>query len=141
MLKPPKGCAPTIAPVHLRLKYRLPTWKRSLASRRWAGVFEKTAPVRPYCESLASESECSKSLDLVTARTGPKISSWKMRALESMSAMMVGGCVREDGAGEAVLRIVGERERVLEIVGLGDGDRKEHTSELQSPCNLVCRLL
>ena len=26
MLKPPKGCAPTMAPVHLRLMYKLPTW-------------------------------------------------------------------------------------------------------------------
>src|SRR5256885_11315031 len=26
-------------------------------------------------------------------------------------------------------------------VGRGDGRSEEHTSELQSPCNLVCRLL
>ena len=31
MLKPPKGCAPTIAPVHLRLMYRLPTWNSRMA--------------------------------------------------------------------------------------------------------------
>src|SRR5256885_11936001 len=39
------------------------------------------------------------------------------------------------------------REGLAEIVGVGTRfrrcriDRKEHTSELQSPCNLVCRLL
>ena len=31
MLKPPKGCTPTIAPVILRFRYRLPTWKSSPA--------------------------------------------------------------------------------------------------------------
>ena len=37
MLKPPKGCAPTMAPVHLRLIYRLPTWKSRLARSIFSG--------------------------------------------------------------------------------------------------------
>src|SRR2546426_7561729 len=30
---------------------------------------------------------------------------------------------------------------VAHVTGLGVGRSEEHTSELQSPCNLVCRLL
>ena len=37
MLNPPNGCAPTIAPVHLRLRYRLPTWNSSRACASFAG--------------------------------------------------------------------------------------------------------
>src|SRR5256885_13287044 len=29
----------------------------------------------------------------------------------------------------------------LQVVAVGHGRSEEHTSELQSPCNLVCRLL
>src|SRR5688500_19318638 len=37
---------------------------------------------------------------------------------------------------------VGERGRSGPVAGGGGGDRsEEHTSELQSPCNLVCRIL
>src|SRR5258708_9338573 len=61
MLKPPKGCAPTMAPVHLRFKYRLPTKNLSRASRICSGVLEYRAPVKPYCESLARASASSKS--------------------------------------------------------------------------------
>src|SRR2546426_8565159 len=34
-----------------------------------------------------------------------------------------------------------DRDRALEPDGVADGRSEEHTSELQSPCNLVCRLL
>src|SRR5256885_6800255 len=32
-------------------------------------------------------------------------------------------------------------QEALALRGLADGRSEEHTSELQSPCNLVCRLL
>src|SRR5256885_9347399 len=53
-------------------------------------------------------------------------------------------------AGEAVAALMGlgvaeADHRLLDHaagIGLGDAQRsEEHTSELQSPCNLVCRLL
>src|SRR2546426_1991686 len=37
-------------------------------------------------------------------------------------------------------RLRGPRPSLVQIL-LGDGRSEEHTSELQSPCNLVCRLL
>src|SRR3989454_1134578 len=49
------------------------------------------------------------------------------------------------------LRLLRERHRAVEAIVIGEGERRkpqlggrrseEHTSELQSPCNLVCRLL
>src|SRR5256885_12211591 len=44
------------------------------------------------------------------------------------------------------LRAAGANAQRAQAAGLGDGCRQrgrseEHTSELQSPCNLVCRLL
>ena len=38
ILKPPKGLAPTTAPVHLRLMYRLPTWNSRLARSIFSGL-------------------------------------------------------------------------------------------------------
>src|SRR2546426_4020520 len=43
------------------------------------------------------------------------------------------GCLDEEG----VVRV--RVEQVAEVAG--EGRSEEHTSELQSPCNLVCRLL
>src|SRR5256885_15844999 len=40
----------------------------------------------------------------------------------------------------AILQVVCSHERILLPVALHDRS-EEHTSELQSPCNLVCRLL
>ena len=48
ILNPPNGCRQTIAPVHLRLMYRLPTRNRRFASAMWAGLRLYTAPVRAY---------------------------------------------------------------------------------------------
>src|SRR5256885_9020885 len=44
---------------------------------------------------------------------------------------------------EVSRRLVGEEEEWLDGEGAGYGDPRseEHTSEIQSPCNLVCRLL
>ena len=82
ILNPPNGWAPTIAPVHLRLKYRLPTKNCSRALREMVGVVGEDgagqAVLRVVGESRARRrNRCA----LVTASTGPKISSWKIRAL------------------------------------------------------------
>src|SRR2546426_8599177 len=49
------------------------------------------------------------------------------------------------GRGSASFSVSNESDRVAEVtVYLNDWERdrsEEHTSELQSPCNLVCRLL
>src|SRR5256885_13322409 len=42
--------------------------------------------------------------------------------------------------GELVLHAVGD-EGLLQLAPIGLVRSEEHTSELQSPCNLVCRLL
>src|SRR5256885_8151513 len=34
-----------------------------------------------------------------------------------------------------------QKPRRVGLIGIGNGRSEEHTSELQSPCNLVCRLL
>src|SRR2546426_7996738 len=47
---------------------------------------------------------------------------------------------RLERAGERIRRHVHER-RVPSGLGEDVGRSEEHTSELQSPCNLVCRLL
>src|SRR2546426_7552741 len=51
--------------------------------------------------------------------------------------------VLEVGLVLGVVRAVRHQEPVLVrcVVGGGIGRSEEHTSELQSPCNLVCRLL
>src|SRR5256885_12548221 len=38
-------------------------------------------------------------------------------------------------------RALGKQEDIVDVEGLGEVRSEEHTSELQSPCNLVCRLL
>jgi hypothetical protein len=48
------------------------------------------APVRPYSVLLAMARASSKLVDWMTARTGPKISSWAMRAVGATSAKTVG---------------------------------------------------
>ena len=45
--KPPNGLPPTIAPVHLRFRYRLPTWNSVRARSSFLRFLEYTAPVRP----------------------------------------------------------------------------------------------
>src|SRR5256885_8393616 len=54
---------------------------------------------------------------------------------------------RDAGAGRALVENRRQRHRMVDLVGEGQRTRstirrsEEHTSELQSPCNLVCRLL
>src|SRR2546426_3186829 len=52
---------------------------------------------------------------------------------------------REDGVSrrrqEGIRHREGRRLSRLLLHGVGGGRSEEHTSELQSPCNLVCRLL
>ncbi len=89
ILNPPKGCAPTMAPVHLRFKYKLPDMKILAAARAPASPaeLEYSAPVRPYSVLSAISSACSKSRARITASTGPKISSCAIRAVGATSAM------------------------------------------------------
>src|SRR3989454_9288904 len=57
--------------------------------------------------------------------------------------------VHRAATGEAVARVVDDEVELRPVLGraadvphVGVGQRsEEHTSELQSPCNLVCRLL
>src|SRR2546426_1981078 len=46
-----------------------------------------------------------------------------------------------DQADARVLEHRADREGDQDVSGLRDARSEEHTSELQSPCNLVCRLL
>src|SRR2546426_7374670 len=46
----------------------------------------------------------------------------------------------EFGAGGTVAKMVKEGREVTYVI-VTNGRSEEHTSELQSPCNLVCRLL
>src|SRR2546426_6412116 len=49
---------------------------------------------------------------------------------------------QEDQRGDLEGEQVGGVESAPDRLGVAGGDRsEEHTSELQSPCNLVCRLL
>src|SRR5256885_12219898 len=51
---------------------------------------------------------------------------------------------RSRGAGAGGNRVLRVNPSVLSLIGTLDlpaGRSEEHTSELQSPCNLVCRLL
>src|SRR2546426_4409984 len=53
---------------------------------------------------------------------------------ESSIAASLGGPISKDGAGPVSSRLtLSKRSHILRS--------EEHTSELQSPCNLVCRLL
>ncbi len=49
-----------------------------------------TPAIRPYSVPLARAIASSMSLKLVTASTGPKTSSWKIRLAASASSMRVG---------------------------------------------------
>src|SRR2546426_12317988 len=48
---------------------------------------------------------------------------------------------RSERRAATVRRVPGHRQRPRARRGEGDDRSEEHTSELQSPCNLVCRLL
>src|SRR5256885_12455618 len=61
------------------------------------------------------------------------------RALVAVGAVEVGG-VALAHAHAPVARVVAAA-RVLDLDDIGAQRSEEHTSELQSPCNLVCRLL
>ena len=60
MLKPPNGWVPTSAPVHFRLKYKLPAKKSRLAFSRWARLREKPPP--------SSRNRCFGQLDRFVER-------------------------------------------------------------------------
>src|SRR2546426_7690555 len=58
------------------------------------------------------------------------------RQLHDAAQHALGALLRKRGLGD-------EAEHLGAVLGYGAGDDRseEHTSELQSPCNLVCRLL
>src|SRR5256885_5861725 len=58
-------------------------------------------------------------------------------ALHGPAALIGGNAARDDQAHLAARALGVEGGHALEAVGRSE----EHTSELQSPCNLVCRLL
>src|SRR5256885_5327227 len=54
----------------------------------------------------------------------------------------VGGLAQGLGVDHAVVADIGLVQALEACLVLGPGERsEEHTSELQSPCNIVCRLL
>src|SRR2546426_5771707 len=60
-----------------------------------------------------------------------------LRALQYMQSLVVNSATLQEGA-----RIVHSPFKLSKSVGEKPSERsEEHTSELQSPCNLVCRLL
>src|SRR5256885_8574484 len=69
------------------------------------------------------------------------------RAVEEGEGGVAIGLERLDGGGEGMgdelLGLLGEDVvgDVADVVAGGEHRSEEHTSELQSPCNLVCRLL
>jgi hypothetical protein len=88
MLNPPNGCAPTMAPVHLRFKYRLPTKNLSRASRICSGLLEYKA----RSGRIASRWQAQVPVRSPSPLSRPvpaEISSWKMRASDLTSAMTV----------------------------------------------------
>src|SRR2546426_4451313 len=56
------------------------------------------------------------------------------------AAHLMGGCGMGRSAADSVTDAWG-RVHGLPWLRVGDARSEEHTSELQSPCNLVCRLL
>src|SRR5256885_13130390 len=60
--------------------------------------------------------------------------------LASSSACLRGGSCRPAPGGLGLARLE-PRDIPLVVDRIGDARSEEHTSELQSPCNLVCRLL
>ena len=71
-----------MAPVHLRFKYRLPTWNcppRVLQLLTRTGIHRASQPILRIVRNLPAH---RRSLfALITASTGPKISSWAIRAV------------------------------------------------------------
>src|SRR5256885_4448962 len=61
---------------------------------------------------------------------------------QSATATAMAGAKEQVGQVQATLRRLGKRLAPVLGPAAGQTDRsEEHTSELQSPCNLVCRLL
>jgi hypothetical protein len=79
-----------MAPVVLRLMYRLPTRKRWRASSMLRGLREKTPPVSAYSELVAMSRASANVRARKTVRTGPKISSQAIVESRGTSVKTVG---------------------------------------------------
>src|SRR5690242_4921041 len=80
-----------MAPVHFRLKYRLPQKNCVRALSRFSGVREYTAPVSPKSVAFALFKASSNDLTRSIARTGPNISSVQSREERGSWSKTVGG--------------------------------------------------
>src|SRR5256885_10530130 len=70
-------------------------------------------------------------------RRPPRSTLFPYTTLFRSQAEALGGLARD----AAALEVVDGLGRCLEVLAVGVARSEEHTSELQSPCNLVCRLL
>src|SRR3989454_10042329 len=78
-------------------------------------------------------------LTLIALAVGPLI-AWSVRLVSRRLRRMAREAQRSMGDLAHVLEETIECHRVVKVFG-GQERSEEHTSELQSPCNLVCRLL
>src|SRR3989454_3352726 len=69
------------------------------------------------------------------------------RDIEQHEVRQEGGVIEREAVGDASAAVVADEddgaqtEGPDDVVLVGHDRSEEHTSELQSPCNLVCRLL
>src|SRR2546426_5761604 len=73
----------------------------------------------------------------ISTPAGASLAS-EVRVPRADGGAVLGGCRRESDAGGGR---AGSAGRALSTAVRGPDRSEEHTSELQSPCNLVCRLL
>src|SRR5256886_5025357 len=76
-------------------------------------------------------------------RSGPDLRGWQIRRVSELLRAQPGGRLRADPALSALRRRVRDRVVGLTLAGhaIANTRSEEHTSELQSQSNLVCRLL
>src|SRR2546426_7961016 len=102
-------------------------------------IGERLTPVMRWHASRAASSwprAVGFGLTLSLAKLPPEAAT----RLGQTATFPIGLCLHGDGNASSPHRRPKASERLTQTV-LHPRDRKEHTSELQSPCNLVCRLL
>src|SRR2546426_9380852 len=112
----------------------------------WDGLFadRRLAPQGRYALAVAGRSRLTRTSD--SARVYFDLRHEVSPLEDTLPALDRGALLPERISPEAARRDVakglGVAAAALVIAGAANGDRsEEHTSELQSPCNLVCRLL